>query len=96
MNKLEFIEYTAKRYGFDESLAETLINMFVDTLQKIVSSGQEFNIDEIGVFRKLSLCPNCIKHKNNVSLKRTSVQNYVSFKASDAFNSSMINNGVYG
>ena len=29
MNKLEFIEYTAKRYGFDESLAETLIDMFV-------------------------------------------------------------------
>ena len=44
----------------------------------------------------MSLFPNGIKHKNNVSLKRTSVQNYVSFKASDAFNSSMINNGVYG
>ena len=95
MNKLEFIEYTAKRYGFDESLAETLIDMFVDTLQEIVASCQEFNIDEIGIFHKMSLFPNGIKHKNNVSLKRTSVQNYVSFKANDAFNSSMINNEVH-
>ena len=43
MNKLEFIEYTAKRYGFDESLAETLIDMFVDTLQEIVASCQKIN-----------------------------------------------------
>ena len=49
MEKFEFIEYTAKRYGIDESLAETLVNMFADCLQEIVAAGQEVNIDEIGL-----------------------------------------------
>lgn len=96
MEKFEFIEYTAKRYGIDESLAETLVNMFADTLQEIVATGQEVNIDEIGVFRKLPLFPNGINHQNNIALKRASMQNYISFKASNAFNSSMINNKTHG
>jgi hypothetical protein len=27
MEKFEFIEYTAKRYGIDESLAETMVDI---------------------------------------------------------------------
>ena len=30
MEKFEFIEYVAKRYGIDESMAETMIDMFAD------------------------------------------------------------------
>ena len=92
MEKFEFIEYTAKRYGIDESVAETMIDMFADTLQEIIASGQEVNIDEIGVFRKLPLFPNGINHQNNIALKRASMQNYISFRASD----SLINNKVHG
>lgn len=92
MEKFEFIEYTAKRYGIDESLAETLVDMFADTLQELLAAGQTVNIDEIGMFSKLPLFPNGINHQNNIGLKKASMQNYISFKASD----SLINNKVYG
>ena len=76
MEKFEFIEYTAKRYGIDESLAETLVNMFADTLQEIVATGQEVNIDEIGVFSKLPLFPNGINHQNKLNLAKLSNSPY--------------------
>lgn len=86
MEKFEFIEYTAKRYGIDESLAETLVNMFADTLQEIVATGQEVNIDEIGVFSKLPLFPNGINHQNKLNLAKLSKKCMVSFVPSKLFN----------
>ena len=55
MEKFEFIEYTAKRYGIDESLAETMVDMFADTLQELVCSGTNVCIDEIGEFKTTPL-----------------------------------------
>ena len=57
MEKFEFIEYTAKRYGIDESLAETLVDIFADCLQELICSGTNVNIDEIGEFRSIPLFP---------------------------------------
>jgi nucleoid DNA-binding protein len=85
MEKYEFIEYTAKRYGIDESIAETLVDMFADTLQELVSAGQEINIDEIGVFRKIPLFPNGINHQNNIALAKLRKNHIVTFKASKQF-----------
>ena len=39
MNKYEFIKYNAERYGIDESVAETIIDMFADSLQELLASG---------------------------------------------------------
>jgi nucleoid DNA-binding protein len=82
MNKFEFIEYTAKRYGVDESMAETMVDMFADTLQELVSAGQSVEIDEIGEFKTTPMFPDGIKHNNNLSLAKLAKQNMVSFKAS--------------
>lgn len=82
MEKFEFIEYTAKRYGIDESLAETLVNMFADCLQELVCSGTSVNIDEIGEFKSVALFPNGINHQNKLALAQLSKKNIVSFKAS--------------
>ena len=86
MEKFEFIEYTAKRYGIDESLAETLVDMFADTLQELVAAGQTVNIDEIGVFCKLPLFPHGINHQNKINLAKLSKKCMVSFVPSRLFN----------
>lgn len=82
MEKFEFIEYTAKRYGIDESMAETMVDMFADTLQELVAAGQSVNIDEIGEFKSTPLFPEGIKHQNNITLAKLAKRNMVSFKAS--------------
>lgn len=86
MEKFEFIEYTAKRYGIDESLAETLVDMFADTLQELVAAGQTVNIDEIGVFCKIALFPHDINHQNKINLAKLSKKSMVSFVPSKLFN----------
>jgi nucleoid DNA-binding protein len=86
MEKFQFIEYIAKRYGIDESMAETMIDMFADTLQEIVATGQEVNIDEIGVFSKLPLFPHGINHQNKINLAKLSKKCMVSFVPSKLFN----------
>jgi len=82
MEKFEFIEYTAKRYGIDESVAETMVDMFADTLQELICAGTNVNIDEIGEFKSTPLFPEGIKHKNNITLAKLAKRNMVSFKAS--------------
>jgi len=82
MEKFEFIEYTAKRYGIDESVAKTMVDMFADTLQELVCAGTNVYIDEIGEFKSTPLFPEGIKHKNNIALAKLAKRNIVSFKAS--------------
>ena len=82
MEKFEFIEYAAKRYGIDESLAETMIDMFADCLQELIYSGTNVNIDEIGEFKSIPLFPEGIKHQNNIALAKLGKRNIISFKAS--------------
>jgi len=83
MEKFEFIEYTAKRYGIDESIAETLIDMFADTLQELICSGINVNIDEIGEFKSVPLFPNGINHQNKLALAKLAKKSIVSFKPSE-------------
>ena len=82
MEKFEFIEYVAKRYGIDESMAETMIDMFADSLQELVCAGTSVNIDEIGEFRSTPLFPEGIKHQNNIALAKLGKRNIISFKPS--------------
>ena len=82
MNKFEFIEYAAKRYGIDDSVAETLVDMFADSLHDLLSAGYSVNIDEIGEFKTTPLFPNGLNHRNNIALARAAKRNIVSFKAS--------------
>ena len=56
MEKFEFIEYTAKRYGIDESVAETMVDMIADTLQELVSTGTSVYIDEIKCYNNKRKC----------------------------------------
>ena len=89
MEKFQFIEYIAKRYGIDESMTKTMIDMFADTLQEIVATGQEVNIDEIGVFSKLPLFPHGINHQNKLSIAKLSKKCMVSFVPSKQFNNAI-------
>ena len=89
MEKFEFIEYTAKRYGIDESMAETMVDMFADTLQELVAAGQSVNIDEIGEFKTTPMFPKGIPHHNNIALAKLQKRNMFSFKASKQLISSV-------
>lgn len=85
MNKFEFIEYTSKRYGIDESVAETMVDMFADTLQELLGAGCSVEIDDIGKFEKIPLFPNGLNHQNNIALARLAKNNMVCFRASKSF-----------
>jgi nucleoid DNA-binding protein len=85
MEKYEFIEYLASRYGIDGSVAETVVDMFSDCLQEVISAGQSVNIDEIGEFKTTalsSLISGGFNGNNNASLAQVAKQNIVSFTAS--------------
>jgi len=83
MEKFEFIEYAAKRYGIDESLAETLVDIFADCLQELICSGTNVNIDEIGEFRSIPLFPEGINHQNKLAFAKLAKKSIVSFKPSE-------------
>lgn len=83
MEKFEFIEYIAKRYGIDESMAETMIDMFADSLQELICAGTNVNIDEIGEFRSIPLFPHGINHQNKLALAKLTRRSVVSFKPSE-------------
>lgn len=83
MDKFSFIEYTAKRYGIDISIAETLVDMFSDTLQELLTAGIDVDIDEIGQFESMPLLPKNFNHRNNIILAKAKQQQIVSFTPSN-------------
>jgi len=83
MDKLDFIEYSANRYGIDFSTAETFVDMFSDCLSELLDAGQSVEIDGIGKFEKIPLFPNGINHNNNIALARVAKKKMISFKASE-------------
>jgi nucleoid DNA-binding protein len=50
INKFDFIEYSATRYGIDFSTAETFVDMFISSLSELLNAGQSVEIDGIGKF----------------------------------------------
>ena len=82
-DKLDFIEYSASRYGIDFSTAETFVDMFSDCLSELLNAGQSVEIDGVGTFEKLPLFPDGLNHRNNIALARLAKKKMVSFKASD-------------
>ena len=83
MNNYDFIEYTARRFGIDESVAETFVDMFAQSLQELIASGQSVKIDQIGEFKSLALFPQGLSHHNNIGLAKASKRNIIQFKPSD-------------
>ena len=83
MDKLGFIEYSAKRYGVDFSTAETFVDMFSDCLSELLNAGQSVEIDGVGTFETLPLFPDGLNHRNNIALARVAKKKMVSFKASE-------------
>jgi nucleoid DNA-binding protein len=83
MNKLDFIEYSASRYGIDFSVAETFVNMFSDCLAALLDAGQSVEIDGIGEFEKISLFPNGLNHQNKIALARVAKKKMICFQASN-------------
>ena len=79
MDKFDFTQYTAKRYGIDESTAETMIDMFSSCLQELVAAGKSVEIDGIGEFQTTPLFPNGLNHNRNIALAKLSKKNIVSF-----------------
>ena len=55
MNNYEFVKFAANRFGIDETVAESMVDMFAQTLQELVASGQSVTIDEIGEFKSVPL-----------------------------------------
>ena len=83
MNNYEFVKFAANRFGIDETVAESMVDMFAQTLQELVAAGQSVTIDEIGEFKSVPLFPNGLNHHNNIALAKVAKCNIVSFKASD-------------
>jgi len=83
MNNYDFIKFTANRFGIDETLAESMVDMFAQSLQELVASGQSVTIDEIGEFKSAPLFPQGLNHHNNIALAKAAKRNIVSFKASE-------------
>ena len=83
MNNYEFVKFAANRFGIDETVAESMVDMFAQTLQELVASGQSVTIDEIGEFKSVPLFPNGLNHHNNIALAKVAKRNIVSFKASE-------------
>lgn len=83
MDKYEFIEYAVKRYSIDDTVAETLVDMFGSCLQELLKAGQSVEIDGVGKFEKLPLFPNGLNHQNNIALFKAAKRNMIIFKASD-------------
>ena len=83
MNKLDFIEYSASRYGIDFSVAETFVDMFSSCLSELLDAGQSVEIDGIGEFEKIPLFPNGLNHQNNIALARVAKKKMICFKASE-------------
>ena len=84
MNKLEFIEYSANRYGIDFSMAETLLDMFASCLFELLQSGQSVEIENVGKFEQLPLFPNGINHQNKIALARLAKKKMLYFKPDNA------------
>jgi nucleoid DNA-binding protein len=82
MNKFDFIEYSANRYGIDFSVAETFVDMFSDCLSELLDAGKSVEIEGIGEFEKVPLFPNGLNHQNKIALAKLAKNKMVSFKAS--------------
>ena len=83
MYHYEFVKFAVNRLGIDETVAESMVDMFAQTLQELVASGQSVTIDEIGEFKSVPLFPNGLNHHNNIALAKVAKRNIVSFKASE-------------
>jgi nucleoid DNA-binding protein len=83
MNNYEFVKFTADRFGIDETMVESMVDMFAQSLQELVAAGQSVTIDEIGEFKSVPLFPNGLNHHNNIALAKVAKRNIVSFKPSD-------------
>ena len=83
MNNYEFVKFVANRFGIDETVAESMVDMVAQTLQELMSCGQSVTIDEIGEFKSVPLFPNGLNHHNNIALAKVAKRNIVSFKPSE-------------
>jgi len=82
MDKYDFIQYAANRYGIDESVAETMLDMFAISLQELIAAGQSVEIDGVGEFKTTaiaSLFPSGLNHKNVDALAKIAKHFIVSF-----------------
>ena len=82
-DKYGFINYIEKRYGINIDMAETIVDIFADSLQELISNGVSVDIDQIGQFYTIPLFPAGIKHKNNFALAKAAKEHMVGFKASN-------------
>jgi nucleoid DNA-binding protein len=82
MNKFDFIEYTAQRYGIDIDMAETMVDIFSESLSDLIQAGQSVEIDGIGEFKTTSLFPDGLNRYNNIALAKLGKRKMVTFKPS--------------
>ena len=73
MNNYEFVKFAANRFGIDETVAESMVDMFAQSLQELVAAGQSVTIDEIGEFKSVPLFPNGLNHHNNIALAKVAM-----------------------
>ena len=83
MDKYQFLQYISQRYGIDDSLTETMLDIFASSLAELVANGQSVEIDGIGEFEVIPLFPNGINHQNKIALARIAKKHMLCFKASD-------------
>lgn len=81
MEKKDFIEYMAQRYGINSEQAECMTDIVFDSLQDLITSGESVNIDEIGQFKNSPLFPDAI-NSDSPLLQQINQKNMFSFHPS--------------
>ena len=82
-DKNDFVNYIAERHGIHIYIAESIVDIFADSLQELISNGASVEIDQIGKFYTIPLFPAGIKHNNNFALAKAAREHMVGFKASN-------------
>ncbi|MFK7974416.1 MAG: HU family DNA-binding protein [Rickettsiaceae bacterium] len=83
MNKQGFIKYISDRYGIEENTAETMVDIFTDSLHDLVVAGYSINIDEIGEFKTTPLFPKGLQCLQNNAVAKLAKRNIVCFMPSE-------------
>ena len=82
MNKQDFINYVFDRYGIEQNISETMLDIFADSLHDLIVAGYSIKLDEIGEFKTTPLFPNGLNAVKNNALDRLAHKNMVSFTPS--------------
>ena len=85
MNKKDFIEYVAINSDIPKASAIAIVDIFTNSLQEVIVTGESITIDEIGEFQTKPLFSKelSIKHFNKIKLAEIFESKTITFTTFD-------------